>query len=415
VIQPLRTAAAVAVTLAASLWVALSADLGIDYRDDAGPAIEALARGDLAAFFERQPLMGSVSLLLRAPFAAFADGSELLAYRLGAFPCVAAGGLLGLWLTRLMAVRGHPMHARAVVWALCLANPMTVNALLWGHPEEVLGGALCVAAVLVAARDRPVAAGVALGLALATKQWAVVAVAPVLLAAPGRRARLALVAAAVAGALTLPLALGGPDSFAGQARNAANTYTDVRPLSVWWPVAAEERRRVPDGVATVEIVVRSLPREIGSLPHPLIALLPIPLALLLARRREGPGPGDALGLLALVLLARCALDPVDSGYYHVPFLMALAAWEGLRRPRLPILAMVSAAVLWLVVKHVPLDRSGLANAVYLAWALCTGAALALALYAPRVTSDLGKRLRTSQPVSVTVTRSSIRTPNAPLR
>src|SRR5947209_1457831 len=38
--------------------------------DNAGPALAALAHGDLAGFSQRQPLMGLTSLLLRLPFAA---------------------------------------------------------------------------------------------------------------------------------------------------------------------------------------------------------------------------------------------------------------------------------------------------------------------------------------------------------
>ena len=42
-----------------------------------------------------------------------------------------------------------------------------MRALEIGHPEELVGGALCVGALLAAARDRATLAAVLLGLALA--------------------------------------------------------------------------------------------------------------------------------------------------------------------------------------------------------------------------------------------------------
>jgi hypothetical protein len=372
-----QTIAGIAGSIAVSAWVAWHGGIGVDYDKDARPAIDALGSGDVSGMLAQQPLMGSLSVLLRAPLAALAE-DPMTAYRLGALACLVAGGLLGLWVAGLMKERGRSRGARVTVWALCAAGPMTFNAVLWGHPEEALGGALCVAAVLAAGRDRPLAAGIALGLALATKQWAVIAIVPVLLAAPGRRVVLATVAAGLALALTVPFMVGGPDSFAHNAKMASNSHTEVRPLSVWWLFAPEETRTVSDGVAMREVAEPYLPASLGRVPHPLIVLLPIPLGLLLVRRR---GDADAaLGLLALLLLLRCAIDPVDNGYYHVPFLMALAAWEGLRRDGLPVLSLVSATVLWVLVRHVPVEHSDATSAAYLAWAIPMVGVLARAVY-----------------------------------
>ena len=70
---------------------------------------------------------------------------------------------------------------------LCAANPITLRALDIGHPEELLGAVLCAGAVLAALRGRATLAGVLLGLAMANKAWAVLAIGPVLLALPERR------------------------------------------------------------------------------------------------------------------------------------------------------------------------------------------------------------------------------------
>jgi hypothetical protein len=74
-----------------------------------------------------------------------------------------------------------------------------------GHPEELLGAVLCIAAVLVAMRGRAVWAGVLLGLAIANKEWGLVAVGPVLLALPRERA-CGAVACAVTSGLIRPRA-----------------------------------------------------------------------------------------------------------------------------------------------------------------------------------------------------------------
>jgi hypothetical protein len=375
--------------------------MGVDYRDDARPAIDALAAGDLSGMFANQPLMGSFSILLRAPFAAL-TGDPMTAYRLGALACLAAGGLLGLWVARLMKERGHSRGARVTVWALCAAGPMTFNAILWGHPEETLGAALCVAAVLFAGRDRPIVAAIALGLALATKQWAVIAIVPVLIAAPRRRVALGVVAAGLALVLTLPLVLGGPDSFAHNTRMASNTVTEVRPLSVWWLAAPEQVHTVFDGVEQRDVSKPAIPASLGRVPHPLIVLLPIPLGLLLVRR--GARPDDALGLLALLLLLRCALDPVDNGYYHVPFLMALAAWEGLRRDGLPVLSLLSAAVLFVLVRRIPVEYSDLTSAAYVVWAALMTGTLGRAIYA-RPAAARARSPRAERPAMATASPS----------
>src|SRR5207302_1694865 len=89
-------------------------------------------------------------------------------------------------------------------------NPLTLPALELGHPEELLGACLLIAAVLLAgeegSRSRPLLAGAALGLAIANKQWALLAAGPVLLATPpALRLRCGAAAAAVAAAVLVPL------------------------------------------------------------------------------------------------------------------------------------------------------------------------------------------------------------------
>ena len=97
------------------------------------------------------------SLIERAPFALLPGlwgGGALEVYRAVAAPCLLATALLGVWLLARMRSAGGPRLARAVALAVCVANPITLRALELGHPEELLGACLCVAAVLLAGAAR---------------------------------------------------------------------------------------------------------------------------------------------------------------------------------------------------------------------------------------------------------------------
>src|SRR4051794_25439759 len=224
--SPGRFSFASAALLAALM--ALATGIGTDYPMDAGPAISALARGDVHAFVSTPVQMGPLSILLRAPFAALAGPDSIWAYRLGALVCLLAlVGLGGLVARRAGAGAG------LLAATLLIANPVTYEALHLGHPEELLGAALCVAAVLLAA-ERPVAAAVALGAALATKQWALIAIAPVLLAAPHHaRVRVAAIAAGTAAAVIVPVALADPHAFVSALDRPAFGLSEMRTGNLW--------------------------------------------------------------------------------------------------------------------------------------------------------------------------------------
>ncbi len=131
-------------------------------------------------------------------------GGELAVYRLVALPCLLAVAALAVWLAADMRALGRSTLARAIAVGVCLANPLTLRALELGHPEDLLGGVLCVAAVLFALRGRPLWAGLLLGAAIANKEWALLAVGPVLLALPSRRVLCLTMAAAAMGAVLAP-------------------------------------------------------------------------------------------------------------------------------------------------------------------------------------------------------------------
>jgi glycosyl transferase family 87 len=318
---------------------------GGDYFYDAGGAIDALVRLDFHGFVVGQPLMGSLSLFLRAPFVALVFHQSLpVVYLVGSLPCLAAAVALGMVLRRRMARAGLPALAGTAVAAAVVLNPGVIRALNWGHPEEVLAAALCVGALLAALDGRAVAAGLLLGCALATKQWAAIAVVPLLIALPARQGRALAIAAGVALAFTLPALLGSLDGFVTINAAAANARPVVTAPNVWWLVATHPGGHPPAGAGNF---AGTIPGWLAAPLHPALVLAGLPLGALFVRRRGRARREDVLGLFALLMLVRCAFDPWNIDYYHAPFLLALAAWEGTARggwPRMTVLVGAALAL-----------------------------------------------------------------------
>lgn len=368
----------------------------LDYEREARPAVSALVHGQLGRFLALAPAYGG-SLLLRAPpmLAAHAlGGGGALVYRASALPSLLAGGALGLWLADRMRPRGSGVIARSVALGLCILNPITIQAVWWGHPEELLGAVLCVAAVLLAAADRPAWAGIMLGMAIANKEWGLLAVGPVLVALPERRLRALAWAAAVAGLLAGPFLVGG-EGVGQRVQATIATGATFQRWQIWWFFGAGGH--LPGGVdPSMVIGYRTAPGWVESLAHPLIVALAVPLTLLYALRRRGTadsrrgrrhGGEDALLLLALLLLLRCVLDPWDIVYYALPFLLALLTWESLRFQRPPVLAVAAFALAWFLYMESYRPVFGLSTdaqvLLFIACSLTGALAIALALLAPR--------------------------------
>jgi hypothetical protein len=377
----------IAAALGLMLRSAVPMDPGLDYFGDASGAIDALVRGDIQEFVAQHALMGPFSLLIRAPFVALVfDRSIDTVYYAGVLPCLAGVVALAVALRRRMAALGRPAAAIGLVTLVALLNTGTFRAIHWGHPEELLAGALCAGAVLAALRDRTLAAALLLGLAVATKQWAVIATVPVLLAASQRRIGIALLAGAIAAAFMLPMIVLAPDSFVSVHKDAVVAVGNVSPPNVWFPFSSP-REDVAGGIGSGFLY--EIPGWLSALTHPLIVLIALPLgALYLWRRRDAGARADALGLLALLLLARCLLDPWNIDYYHAPFLLALLAWEAVARDGWPRLTMLAGALLAATFPASITTMSTMSAEPlryclpYLAWALPLAAWLALSLFAP---------------------------------
>jgi hypothetical protein len=196
--------------------------------------------------------------------------------------------------------------------------------------------------VITASKGRHGWATVLLGLAIATKQWALFAAPCVLLALPDRRLAVAVKAAlvAAAGAIVLPLA--DPAAFA-RAESAVGGMRLAGSFGVW--------SRVGLLLGKSGFSAHLLPAGLTRSQASAAALLPALAALWVYARRRGPRRSqaiDALPLLALFGLLRCICDPQPWTYNFVAVVIPLAAWEAGVLKRAPVVTALSWAGLSLV-------------------------------------------------------------------
>jgi hypothetical protein len=371
-----------------------------DFENEAQPAFQALRGGNLHGFLGNSPAYAG-SLALRAPFALMAnlwDGGTLALFRLVAIPCVAAVAALGVVLWSRSRGRAGGRLTPWIVLAACLANPLLIDALQMGHAEDLLGAALCLGAVLSAGAGRPALAGVLLGLAVANKPWAVVAVGPVLVTLRAGHVP-ALASAAVAAAVVLaPFVLGG-----GLATTTAVAHSSggiFKPWQIWWFTGEH-------GYALAQTLGprpgwRIAPDWVARWSHPIVVLAPALLCLAAWRPLRRRRWEDGLLLLALCFLLRGLLDVWNTSYYALPLVLALVAWEAHVRSGPPLLAIGVTAMAWLTMARLPGSVSPDVQALaYLAWAVPLAIALGLRLVAPerfaRVAAPAGAVVRRRLP------------------
>jgi Glycosyltransferase family 87 len=382
-------------------WLSLYGFAWNDYDTEARPAFEALVQGHLLNFLRLAPAYGG-SLVERAPFALLPGlwgGGSLAVYRMVALPCLLASGALGVYLVAKLRAEGRSTLTKAVTLGLCVANPVTLYALELGHPEELLGGCLCVAAVLVALRGRPVLAGVLLGLAIANKEWALLATGPVLLALPTGRPRALCLAStlAVAGAVLAPLIVGG-DLLASAGAAAAPPADIFQPWQIWW-LLGHHGPLVHGLFGAPKPGYRTAPTWAGKVSHSLILLVGALISAILWLRSRRLDAQQAMLALALVLLLRSVLDTWDAVYYPLPFLLALLVWElgeskskiaGGSTQRPPLLALTCTVLVWASFEWLPAHISPDAQAaLFLAWTLPLVGWLSLRLFAGGLPAPAG--------------------------
>ena len=391
-----------------------------DYEVEAEPSLLALRHGHVLSFLHHLPAYGG-SLILRAPFAvapAAWHGGDLALFRTMAAPCLLAAVALAVVLHRRALGLGAGRIAAWSALVLVAANPLTLRALEVGHPEELLGGALCVGAGLAAIARRPLLAGALLGAAMANKPWAAVAVAPVLLMLSDGRRRALACAVGVAALLVAPMLLLGGGALTSTVATARTSGAIFQPWQLWWFLGAHGHHVV--GLYGAHDGYRTPAPWITRISHPLVILVPVAVALLVGRRRRVLAPAQGLALLALALQLRGLLDTWNTVYYALPACLALVAWEvHARRP--PMVALFATALSWVSFELLPTAVGpDLQAAFYLAWSVPLVCGLGLALLRPEggrayamTWSSLGSEETTSAPSSVTITRSSMRTPTAP--
>jgi hypothetical protein len=375
---------------AALLWLVCGPLGGLgyanDFRSEAWPAYLALLAGRPLRFLALSPPYFG-SLLARAPFALLAmalGGGWRLTYLASALPCLAAPPALAVWLEgRRHSAGGQRRSLWRSPLVLVALNPLAAFSLILGHPEEMVGACLAIAAVVVAAGEGSwwLAALLAAG-AVVNKPWAIVAV-PVVVAVMGRhRWRAAVLIGALCALSYCPYVIvhdaGGADGVAASLAAGAGRFFFPDYLGWWLGPGAWATRHA----------------------HELLVMVAFACALLwwLVRGRGGdrqahagdhaPRPGqrvaDGLVLLSLVLLLRAALDPWNNTYYELPFVLALIAHQHGRRWLLTR-SLAFSALLTLVVwpGSVYLAAPQVRVAAFDLVALAAIALLSLRAYGPR--------------------------------
>jgi hypothetical protein len=246
-------------------------------------------------------------------------------------------------------------------------NPLTLRALEIGHPEELFGGVLCVAAALAAGARRPLLAGVLLGLALANKQWAVIAVVPLLAILPERRPRMLAAAGATCLLVMLPLLLDG--SAVETAKVVAQDGGLIfQPWQIWWFLG--EHGETVTGIFGSYPDHRNIPTWLAGHERQLVAAIVLGSSLMLLPRVRRRGWPNGLLLLAFAFQVRCLVDTWNVSYYAVPLVIALVTWELHAFKRPPVLSLAVTLCAWFTLVWLPPyalpDVQALA---YLAWSI----------------------------------------------
>jgi hypothetical protein len=143
-------------------------------------------------------------------------------------------------------------------------------------------------------------------------------------------------------------AYGGGSALVGGAQQAGFAHA----FDLWWPLA-HISRHLAAGSPPTWIADWTPPPFLAGHAHELIVLASVPLAAIVVWRRGWHPPAEAcLALLALLFLIRCVLDPQNLFYYHLPFVVALIAWEGYGRRRMPWLSITTLVLLYVVFEQV---------------------------------------------------------------
>lgn len=278
-----------------------------------GQAADALWTGGRWNVFEDPVLQ--VGPLYLLPLAV----ARALCRFIGVPPSVGASAALAacaMWLLLLVLRRSGA--SRSAVWlvggSFALAGPLA-ELLLNGHVEEVVAALLLVLAGQSALTGRPLAAGLLVGMATATKLWAVIGVFVFCLAA--RRCQRAETGGLVACAPSLLAGLGVAASVALGAYAPFVAWGDVRTLELVWSTDPAS------GLALLTGWSGPVPFGLRAVQ----AMIACGAAAALAWWRPEPARVVAVGVAARLLF-----DPLRQSYYWAALIVLLLLWCGMSLP-----------------------------------------------------------------------------------
>jgi hypothetical protein len=242
---------------------------------------------------------------------------------------------------------GDDLAARHAALFLAASPALFVNSALWGQ-FDVLLTLFMVASLLALLRDRPVLAGAALGLALATKLLAIVLVPVLTLYAWKRFGRKDVLRGAGAALLVMGL-LAAPHVLAGRGRAMLVAYTGA---VGYYPYRTAEAYNTWYLLDRFDVLVRGMsPPEarrddrpvLGGITHHHLGLFAFGVAtgfILLAVARR-PEPRALLWAASLQLFAFFMLPTQVHQRYIVPLVAVMALLAPLSRSALLLFAGVT--------------------------------------------------------------------------
>jgi hypothetical protein len=292
-------------------------------------SFNALLGGHLRAVYPSGTGMTSPPgfLLLAAPAVALLGGDSSARVPQVVLALLSAG-LLALAADRLVRRMrpGRRGPARLGVTVAVLLGAPTIGA-VYGpyHPEDLVATAFVLLALADTGCGHDRRAGLALGVALLTRQWALLAFAPVLLASgPGWR-RVGVTAGAACLVVLAPFAVASPG---GLLRALEAPSVVVSKYSLWSYIG------LPGSF-----------RYAAARLAPIACCVPTGLVLRHRWRRTPPQPSQVAAATAIVVGYRGLLDPAAEPYYLLPFfllLVVLALCERDRRQGVWCLVVVLA-------------------------------------------------------------------------
>lgn len=226
------------------------------------------------------------------------------------------------------AKRARRLNEPVAMLAVAVSAPVVACLLEFYHPQDLVAMGLSLFAVAAAMRQRWVWAGVAVGLAITTHQFALLVAAPLFVVAPDRRRWWFVGATAVTGAaVDLPFLL----ATSGRAFRAIVIGSGFTPSY--------------GGTVLWEIGLRGAPFFLAT------RVLPIAVALVLAwwaQRRLGERVLEPTVLVSLVgtcLALRLVFEENLWGYYFMALAVALIVLESVRARLRPMVVAWMLSVL----------------------------------------------------------------------